>query len=77
MVRKKIDGFDKRLSDTLLGTGLPTTTIARDLGVAPDTVAGWISGEKCPQAASIADICRRYKISADWLLGLSDRRERR
>jgi len=47
-----------------------------DLGVTHQTVSFWVSKYVFPQTTMIIKICKTYGVSADWLLGLSDRRER-
>lgn len=56
--------------------GMTQRQIENDLGVTHQTVSFWTSKYVFPQATMIIKICKTYGISADWLLGLSERRER-
>ena len=46
--------------------------IAALFDVSVNAVGKWIRGEAAPAIETFSSICRHYKVSADWLLGLSD-----
>lgn len=48
---------------------------AKHMGYAQSTVNAWCLGKRSPHADAIIDICKEFNVSADWLLGLSDRKE--
>ncbi len=50
--------------------------IAEAIGVYPNAIYRWLTKYEYPNATSIMMICKTYKVSADWLLGLSNRKER-
>ena len=77
MAKHTIDGFEKRLRDTILNSGKSPSKIAADVGVDRRMVARWTNTGAYPSAGLLMKLCRYFDISADWLLGLSDRRERR
>lgn len=47
---------------------------AEDVQTTPTNVRRWERGEHIPSAFCIFMICSEYAVSANWLLGLSDRR---
>ena len=40
--------------------------------VSQDTVSLWEKGKSYPSAEQIVGICKKFNVSADYLLGLSD-----
>ncbi|PWM51343.1 MAG: transcriptional regulator [Bacillota bacterium] len=53
-------------------TGLSKRKFAEKVGVSAMSVSDWTTGKIQPNAESIYLICKAFKISADYLLGLSD-----
>ena len=49
-------------------------TAAKRLNRQQSTWSAWEIGKAAPSADVIADICREYGVSSDWLLGLTDTR---
>ncbi len=47
-------------------------TLAKRLGVSLQTVRSWEQEKSSPSHEKLVTICRMYRISADYLLGLSD-----
>ena len=45
------------------------------VGVHHSTIQSWETGRTSPKAWHLAAICRTYGCSADWLIGIADRRE--
>ena len=45
------------------------------LQVSHSCVSHWESDRQQPNAYAIREICKHYKVSADWLLGLEDKNE--
>ena len=66
----------KRLNELRIDMGLTERQMEEDLNASHQTVSAWISQYRYPQATMTIKICKKYGVSADWLLGLSDRRER-
>lgn len=65
--------FATRLRELLNGPPKVTQqTLADAIGVKRQTVALYASGQTKPNATQIAMIARFFKITSDWLLGLSD-----
>lgn len=46
-----------------------------DLDVCHQVIYRWMATYEYPNALNIKNICKTYNVSADWLLGLSDRKE--
>ena len=42
------------------------------LGVAPNTICGWESGERMPRAPELIAMCKHCGRTADYLLGLEE-----
>lgn len=42
------------------------------LSISQDTVSLWENGKSMPTAEYIIAICRRFNVSADYILGLKD-----
>lgn len=49
--------------------------VSVDLGVSQATVSGWESGLKTPSAKSTLRIAKYFKVSVDYLLGLTNENE--
>lgn len=49
--------------------------LANAIDITQRAVARWETGYNDPSAYAIREICKHYKVSADWLLGLEDKNE--
>jgi transcriptional regulator with XRE-family HTH domain len=65
--------FSQRLKE--LRGDLSQVAAARKIDTNQQSWARYESGNCFPAAPSLITICREFGVSADWLLGLSDRRE--
>lgn len=45
---------------------------SRRLDMNRQSVDRYYNGERCPDSSALTQICEKMKVSADWLLGLSD-----
>lgn len=45
---------------------------AQEIGITRQTMGFYLRGERIPDSETLAQICTRRNVSADWLLGLSD-----
>lgn len=52
------------------------TEFAEFLGMTRQTVGFYLNGERVPDALGVKNIAQKCGVSADWLLGISDFRER-
>ena len=63
--------FASRLHDLIQELGLSKREFARQVGVSATSVSDWVSGKIQPNAESIYLICKKFNVSADYLLGLT------
>jgi transcriptional regulator with XRE-family HTH domain len=70
--------FRARLSQGLAERGLSQSELARAVGVDRSTISQLLtgSGARLPNAQLVAECASALGVSADWLLGLTDRPER-
>ena len=54
--------------------GFSQAELARRLSVTRSSVNAWESGLSAPTAASLVDLARLFRVSADYLLGLESAR---
>ena len=71
---KKLEGLPDRLRTLIFESGDSFKEFAYTLGVYPSYVHKWVNGGAIPSARYLCAICRYYRVSADWLLGLTDER---
>ena len=64
--------FAIRLSEFIKETGLSKRKFAEKVGLSAMSVSDWTTGKIQPNAESIYLMCKTYKVSADYLLGLND-----
>ena len=74
MTTKEI--FSKRMRELRKETGQPQKILAELLGVSINQISEMEKGTRMTTLEKLPIICRYYNVSADYLLGLSDRRER-
>lgn len=67
---KKVIG--ERLNTLLAVKGLKQKDIADLLGVTENTVSYYVTGARCPNTDQIIAIAKKWNVSADYLLGLSE-----
>ena len=65
-----LDG--ERLREIRKDHGDTQESLGKKLGYATPTVSKWEQGETEPGLETLKQICRMYKVSADYLLGLTD-----
>ena len=64
--------FGKRLLEIRKSHGETQTALGKAIGVAKSRVSEMETGKQTTTAEKIALICEHYKVSSDYLLGLSD-----
>ena len=67
--------FAQRLREVRVAVGESQADLAEALGVKATQVSEMESGKKGTTLERLVVLCRHYHVSADYLLGLSDRRE--
>ncbi|WP_251446055.1 helix-turn-helix domain-containing protein [Vermiculatibacterium agrestimuris] len=73
MTTKEI--FAQRMRELRKETGQPQKVLAELLGVSINQISEMEKGTRMTTLERLPIICRHYHVSADYLLGLSDRRE--
>ena len=63
--------FAKTITNLIESNSLNQLTFANAVKVNQSQVSDWISGKSKPSFEALRDICIRFNISADYLLGLS------
>ncbi|MCC6000950.1 MAG: helix-turn-helix transcriptional regulator [Pararhodobacter sp.] len=68
--------FRDRLAALQAGAGLTQTALAQAIGLDRSALSQLMSGAntRLPRAETVLGIARRFQVSSDWLLGLSDDR---
>lgn len=57
-----------RLKLAVEGIGRPKGEIAESIGISQQRLSNWITNQNRPDWFVLAKFCRRYGISADWVL---------
>ena len=73
---KRLDGLSDRVRQLLFSWQGTQEDLAEELGISRTMLQNWMNIGANPSAYYLAQICRCFDVSADWLLGLSDRKER-
>lgn len=68
--------FSGRLKQLRKERKLTLVEFSQILGVSKQTPCRWENGERQPSLEMLAKVAEFYDVSADYLLGLSDKRER-
>ena len=67
-------GTAERLRQLIDDAGTTPQIVSYDMRVSPSLVSRWLKAETTPSAKYIIALCEHFNVSADWLLGLSDKR---
>src|SRR6056297_3036016 len=75
--RDRADLFRARLSEAIRSRGSTQSALSRAVGVDRSTISQLLKGSdaRLPNAQVVAECARALGVSADWLLGLTDRPE--
>lgn len=75
--RARADLFRKRLAQAMQMASMTQTGLARAIRVDRSTISQLLSGDgaRLPNAHVVGECAAELRVSADWLLGLSDRPE--
>jgi transcriptional regulator with XRE-family HTH domain len=70
------DTFGERLNRLLYEQKLSQVELDRRTGIGRANISRYVCNKQIPTVDSLISICKTLNVSADWLLGLSDRKER-
>ncbi|MBE5890763.1 MAG: helix-turn-helix transcriptional regulator [Lachnospiraceae bacterium] len=75
MEKKKLNSeiFCSRLDKVMRFRGISNRTLAENLFVAESTISGYRNGHRTPDLDKLRELCEAIPVSADYLLGLTDR----
>ena len=62
--------FRQRLGELMFD--MTTTEFAEKVGLTRQTMGFYLNGDRIPDAVTLAQICRKCNVSADWLIGLTN-----
>lgn len=68
------DSIKKRLMMLRAEAGESQAYISEVCGVCHASVCRWENGNREIPTHAVIDLCKHYGVSADWVLGLSDKR---
>ena len=71
-----IDTFGERLNMVLYEQKLSQSDLDKRTGIGRANISRYVCNKQMPTVDSLISICKTLNVSADWLLGLSDRKER-
>lgn len=66
--------FGERLEQVLLESGIAKKVFAESIGIAPNTLSGYLKGAHLPDLLTFTIICRKLDVSADYMLGRTENR---
>lgn len=64
--------FKDRLKILRKNKGLTQSKFAKEIGKSELCIRKWETGIRFPNSKAIIKICEKFKVSADWLLGLTN-----
>ncbi|MBR5388654.1 MAG: helix-turn-helix transcriptional regulator [Clostridia bacterium] len=62
----------QKIKEIRVENKLTQSAFGKSISVSQDTVSLWEKGKSLPNTEFIIEICKKYKVSADYLLGLED-----
>ena len=68
-----MDTFVERFNKVIQETNLSGAEISKLLGIHPPTLSKYIHGTSGMSLETLYRFCKVFNVSADWLLGLSDK----
>ena len=69
--------FTNRFRELVYHSDISLEKLAEEIDISKGFLYNLIKADNTPSAKVIYKICDYYGVSADWLLGLSDERERK
>jgi transcriptional regulator with XRE-family HTH domain len=62
------DDLSRRIAEARQTVGMSRAEFAQNVGVTPDTVDAWETGERAPRANRLTTLCGVLRVSPAWLL---------
>lgn len=70
------NSFTGRLNALYFDSRLSMDDFAKRCNVSRSAMQNYLSGDRTPDSKRLIDFCQAFNVSADWLLGLDDVREK-
>lgn len=70
--KKKESTFSLRLNQLMRENKLSERALGAELFLSPTAIGYYKNGRTEPSIETIHRMCRRFNVSSDWLLGISD-----
>lgn len=70
--QSRVPDFTKRFKEFYLSTGDTTSDFAENAGITRQAMNTYLNDNHIPSSEALKKICLAYRVSADYLLGLSD-----
>ena len=70
------DTFGERLNMVMYEQKITQAELDKRTGIGRANISRYVCNKQMPTVDSLISICKTLNVSADWLLGLSDRKER-
>ena len=70
------DTFGERLNMVLYEQKITQADLDKRTGIGRANISRYVCNKQMPTVDSLISICKTLDVSSDWLLGLSDRKER-
>lgn len=64
--------ISQRIKEIRVENKMNQSVFGQSISVSQDTVSLWEQGKSLPNTEYVIEICKKYNISADYLLGLED-----
>ena len=64
--------FSQRMQELRLSKGISRNKLAKDLHIAPVSLAKYEAGIKFPKLTTIVNMAEYYNVSLDYLFGITD-----
>ena len=71
----RIGGFSERLEEAIFAKDMDLTLLAKRIGVARSNLYGWLHYDTTPESYWVMKLSLELNVSADWLLGISEKKE--
>lgn len=74
---KVVGGLSEKIREIVLEKDVDITLIAKQMGISRSLFYSYMYYDITPNAVNLMKIAKQFNVSADWLLGLSDIKQRK